>query len=382
MALLDQMFRPQTYQGQGGGLLDMLRLAQQAQAVKPGNFAPMPQDAAALPPTAQPTQGQMPMNILPQQNVQPPMQPQQRGVGDHLLAGLQGLGSGSGPFGALAGLVTGLATGEAPVYGRRGQSADIMEYEYARRQGFQGGFDQWMQRKRQGAGEYSLTPVYGTDEQGNTVLIQPGKSGEAIQTKLPAGVKISSGVEKVDLGTEWGIIDKRTGAMVGRQPKDIKGKESAEEEGKAQGQARAILPQTQTAVESAMRVIGELRNHPGLESGTGMSGKLTGWIPGQPAYDFQQMNKQAMGKSFMVAREGLKGAGQVTDFEGQKGEQAIANLETAQSKGQYLKALDELERMLKASYEDLQRKAGVSVIPRGPAAQSPKPNLKQKYGLE
>jgi hypothetical protein len=329
----------------------------------------MPQDAAALPPTAQPTQGQMPMNILPQQNVQPPMQPQQRGVGDHLLAGLQGLGSGSGPFGALAGLVTGLATGEAPVYGRRGQSADIMEYEYARRQGFQGGFDQWMQRKRQGAGEYSLTPVYGTDAQGNTVLIQPGKSGEAIQTKLPDGVKISSGVEKVDLGTEWGLYDKRTGNLVGRQPKDIKGKEAAEEVGKAQGQAQSILPQTKTAVESAVRVINDLRKHPGLEWGTGGT-SMVGVIPGTAAHDFQAMNEQAMGKSFMAARDALKGAGQVTDFEGKKGEQAIANLKTSQSKGAYLNALDELERMLNASYEDLQRKAGVQVIPRGPAAQT------------
>mgnify|MGYP000953541455 CR=1 FL=1 len=359
MALLDgYQFNPLTFRG-AGGLLDSLNVQQ----FKPGAF---PNDPAALPQNAQPAQGQMPMDITPQQQ-QMPMQ--QRGFGDHLLAGLQGLGSGSGPFGALAGLVTGLATGEAPpAYGRRG-SSDIMEYEYARKQGFQGGFDQWMQRKRQGAGEYSLTPVYGTDAQGNTVLIQPGKSGEAIQTKLPDGVKISSGVEKVDLGTEWGLYDKRTGNLVGRQPKDIKGKEAAEEVGKAQGQAQSILPQTKTAVESAVRVINDLRKHPGLEWGTGGT-SMVGVIPGTAAHDFQAMNEQAMGKSFMAARDALKGAGQVTDFEGKKGEQAIANLKTSQSKGAYLNALDELERMLNASYEDLQRKAGVQVIPRGPAAQT------------
>lgn len=248
---------------------------------------------------------------------------------------------------------------------------DIREYTFAKSQGFTGSFEQWIQRKRVGAGEYSLTPVYGTDDQGNTVLVQPGKSGEAIQTKLPAGVKISSGIEKLDLGTQWGIVDKRTGNIVGYQPKDIVGKEAAGERGKEQGKAQAILPQTKTAVESAVKVIDELRNHPGIDVGTGLSTKIDprSLIPGQAGYDFKALNEQAQGKAFMTARESLKGAGQVTDFEGKKGEQAIANLNTAQSKPQYLKALAELERMLNASYADLQRKAGQA--PAAPAAVGP-----------
>lgn len=113
----------------------------------------------------------------------------------------------------------------------------VREFEYARTNGFGGSFQDWIASKRAGAGEYSLTPVYGKDAQGNTVLIQPGKSGTAVQTKLPEGVTISSGVDKIDLGTQWGIIDKRTGQIVGYQPKDLKGAESAKAEGKAQGAA-------------------------------------------------------------------------------------------------------------------------------------------------
>ncbi len=67
----------------------------------------------------------------------------------------------------------------------------------------------------------------------------------------------------------------------------------------------------------------------------------------------------------MAAREGLKGAGQVTDFEGTKGEDAIAALDTAQSDSQYLTALDNLERMMRTSYEDLQRKASLDKVSTG-----------------
>jgi hypothetical protein len=86
------------------------------------------------------------------------------------------------------------------------------------------------------------------------------------------------------------------------------------------------------------------------------------------------------------ARDSLKGAGQVTDFEGAKGEQAIANLDAAQSKEQYLVALENVERMLKASYEDMQRKAGMAGggAP-APVQQAPQFDInaaKSKYGLE
>lgn len=420
MGLFDSFqFNPQTYGG--GGLLE--RLGMGAPLNMPGQgFQDPPTstvayggqqvpvfgqpDPAAIPPAAQPAQYQQ---QAPQQS------------GNPLLAGLQGFGEGGregGLIGALTGGIGGFSRGETrenqtiraltnagiskdmaatiaadpgllravmpQMMGTAGQTSDIKEYQFAKGQGFKGTLEEWMQRKRAGAGEYSLTPVYGTNEKGETILLQPGKSGAAIQTQLPPGVKISSGVEKLDLGTQWGVIDKRTGQIVGYQPKDVTGKASAEAQGKGQGEAKLLLPQTATAVDSALRVIGDLRAHPGIDVGTGLSSVVDprSWVPGQSGYDFNQANEQAKGKAFMVAREALKGAGQVTDFEGQKGEQAIANLKTSQSKGQYLKALDELERMLKLSYENLQKKAGVSsASPSAPVA-APGADLRKKYGLE
>jgi hypothetical protein len=42
-----------------------------------------------------------------------------------------------------------------------------------------------------GGGGLSLNPVYGKDAEGNTVLLQPGKNGVAVQSKLPEGVTLN-----------------------------------------------------------------------------------------------------------------------------------------------------------------------------------------------
>jgi GH24 family phage-related lysozyme (muramidase) len=236
--------------------------------------------------------------------------------------------------------------------------------------------------------EYGTDAKQYIDKDGNLRYTQLSKAGGRKDIELPEGAKWTSGVDKIDTGTEVQLRDKRTGAVVVTQPKNITGKESQEEIGKQAGGATVALPGAKTMVDNAFKTIGELRAHPGLEVGTGASNVFDprSWIPGTQSYDFQAKNKQATGQSFMAARDSLKGAGQVTDFEGAKGEQAIANLDAAQSKEQYLAALDTLEKMMRASYEDLQRKAGMAGGGAAPAAQ-PAPQFdinaaKQKYGLE
>lgn len=214
--------------------------------------------------------------------------------------------------------------------------------------------------------EYGTSPQYYRDKDGKLRIGQLSKAGGMKAVDLPEGGEaVLPGVDKVDTGTEFVFRDKRTNEVVGVQPKNITGKEAAEERGKSAGQAQVALPAAATMVDNAVKTIADLRKHPGLEVGTGASNVFNpeSWIPGTPSYDFQAKNKQAQGQSFMAARDALKGAGQVTDFEGAKGEQAIANLDAAQSKEQYLSALDNVERMLRASYDDLQRKAGMANQP-------------------
>lgn len=331
-------------------------------------------DQAALPTNAQPTAGAP---------AQPAPQPEAPGIGDRLVAGLSSFAQGGrngGLIGALTGAATGLAAGVSPenqtvkalvargldastaqtvardpsllrsvlpqLMGTAGQTNDIKEYEYAKRQGFQGTLDQWMAQKRAGAGEYSLTPVYGTNDKGETVLIQPGKSGTAIQTALPPGVKISSGVEKIDLGTQWGVLDKKSGQIIGYQPKDLRGAEREKGIGDAQGKAVASAPGDLQAGQNALDILQKIRTNPYLERGTGFS-SIANVIPGTGGYDFSNLVEQAKSGAFLQAIQQMRGLGSLSNAEGGAATAAITRMNTATSKEAFLDALADYEKVVK-----------------------------------
>ena len=434
MGLLDALFSPDSYNGgPSGGLLDLIRQQSQYQpspgfsgpqsspldnaqwpagpngapssAASPlavggyqmpriGNmaqFTPPPADPAVLPQNAQPTQGQMP-------DVQSKLSPALGGGGymDRLNNGgglISSLFGDSGQqqnnralFDAYKG--AGLTPQQAYLavlnphaatnFLGGGQTDDIKEYQFAKKEDPSLTFDKFMAKKKSVNGEYSLKPEYGTNDKGETVLIQTGKSGEAIQTKLPEGVKISSGVDKIDLGTSWGIVDKRTGNLIGQQPKDIKGKESAEEVGKAQGLAQVALPNALAQADLSLGVIDKALKHPGLDRSTGIYGKITSF-PGSDAYNFDRVVEQVKGKAFLQAFESLKGAGAITDVEGKKATDAIARLDQAQSKEAFVESLNELKGIIEAGKERARARAGGAAAP---AAAAPTTDLKKKYGLD
>jgi hypothetical protein len=262
--------------------------------------------------------------------------------------------------------------------GTGGQTDDIKEYQFAKRENPALTFEKFMQQKKAVSGEYSLTPQFGTDDKGNTVMIQTGKSGTAIQTVLPPGVKLSSGVDKIDLGTTWGIIDKKTGQMVGQQAKDIVGKESAEERGKALGLAEVALPTTIANAEQTLQIIKSIKDDPYRARGTGASSVFNA-IPATGGYDFAQKLEQLKGKAFLEAFQSLKGGGAITEIEGKKAENAIARLSPGQSEGAFLEAINELETVVKAGIDRAKARAGKGGA-TAPATGGT--DLKKKYGLD
>jgi hypothetical protein len=405
VGLLDSLFNQSG--GQGGGLLDFLRnnaMNQQMAGGLPSDQAqygappmqamaqapiPQPQGPAALPPNAQPTQGQM------------PQQPQQQQGFGGFLQGLnenfQNMGNGGSLIGALTGqqpnnqtaqfLVSkgidpamaktivsdpGLLRTVLPsLLGTGGQTDDIKEYQFAKREDPSLTFNKFMQQKKAVSGEYSLTPQYGTNDKGETVLIQTGKSGEAIQTKLPAGVKISSGVEKMDLGTEWGLIDKRTGQLIGKQAKDIKGKESAEEVGKAQGIATAALPAVEMTAKTTIDQIDKFMESKGFNEVFGAIDQFRpNFTMSGDGRDALARFKQLSGRAFLEGRSMLKGGGAITDFESNKAESAIARLDRSQNEADAKAALEDFKSAVREGAAKLKATAGGGA----PAASPPQPS--------
>lgn len=234
---------------------------------------------------------------------------------------------------------------------------DIKEFEFAKQQGFTGSFPDWMARKRGTTGEYGLQPIWGTDDQGNPVIVQLGKAGEAIQAKLPPGVRIGKDALKIDTGTGTLLLDPVTRQSIGLVPKQIAEKEAQEEIGKARGKASADLQRVIDAAQTTLKLIESIEKDPYRQWGTGISA-ATNYIPGTPMWDFRQRVEQLRGHTFLEAYNILRGGGQITEREGEKAEQAIARLSTFQTEKGFLQALRDLKEVLEIGVARAYKSAG------------------------
>lgn len=360
-------------------------------------------DPATIPQNAQPTQGQM------------PMQAPQQSSGGSALTGLQSFLNGGGLISSIRGAMDGrrvdqrgvaeqqqnqtaqflVSKGIDPamaktivsdpaalrailpsIMGTGGQTEKIKEFERAQRDP---AFAKYMESQRAGSGEVSLNPVWGEDDKGKPVLGQLNKRGEFVQTKLPPGVTPSKGVDRVDLGTEWGVVSKVNGQLVGKYSKNIEGKESAEERGKAQGLAQVALPNAIANAQQTLDIIKSIKEDPYRERGTGASSILNK-IPATGGYDFAQKLEQLKGKAFLEAFQSLKGGGAITEIEGKKAENAIARLSAGQSEGAFLEALNELETIVTAGMGRARARAGQGGTTPAPMGGASVDDLLKKYG--
>lgn len=210
--------------------------------------------------------------------------------------------------------------------------------------------------------EFGLNLVYGQDTQGNTVGFQPSKTGGLKRVELPPGIKLTPGTSAIDLGTSIGIRENRSGDIIRQVPKDLAGAEREKVKGKSQGDAQVNLGSSLQKADYSISLIDEMLAHPGLDTAVGLSSTLDprNYISGTDATDFNVRRKQLEGRAFLEAFDSLKGAGQITEIEGQKATEAIARLSTAQSEGSYKLALRELREILEVGKERARHRATVS----------------------
>lgn len=229
--------------------------------------------------------------------------------------------------------------------------------------------------------EYGLNPVYGKDENGNDVLGVLGKDGTFKKVDT-GGVKLSSGVEKIDLGTHYQLRDKRSGQIVGTEAKDLRGAEREKAVGDKQGNELAAAPGDIQAGQNAIDILDKIEKHPYIDRGTGFS-SLANIIPGTGGYDFSNMVEQAKSGAFLTAIQQMRGLGSLSNSEGGTATAAVNRMNTATSKEAFLDAASDYRKVIDQGMKRSRaRLANPSATNPLASPADPQASLKSKYGLD
>jgi hypothetical protein len=214
--------------------------------------------------------------------------------------------------------------------------------------------------------EFYGNPINLQDEQGNPYLGQLSNRGN-IKRIDTGGLKITPGVQKVDLGDSWGFADK-AGNIISTQPKNLANAERQKEVGAQQGKNEAAASADAQSAQNALDLVDELRTDPNRERGTGKS-SIFNSMPATAGYDFQTKVDQAKSGAFLTAIQQMRGMGALSNAEGSTATQAVTRMNTATTEQGFLDALDAYEKIVRQGLERAQRR----LPQQQPSIQPPSP---------
>ena len=134
--------------------------------------------------------------------------------------------------------------------------------------------------------------------------------------------------------------------------------------GTSQQQGEIDLGTAVTNAQEQLRLIQEMRTHPGREGNPFFHNKLANDLPdtaipgNTAAYGANSLLNQLRGQNFMQAYQTLKGGGQITEIEGKKATEALARIQRPQSKAEFDRGLSDLEGMIRNGLDIAARRAG------------------------
>ena len=140
--------------------------------------------------------------------------------------------------------------------------------------------------------------------------------------------------------------DKKSGQNIGIVPKDLRGAEREKVVGEAQGKAVASAPSDIDAGNNALELLNKIRQHPGIDIGTGATSVVANKVPGTAGFDFQNMVDQAKSGAFLTAIQQMRGLGALSNTEGSAATAAITRMNTATSKKAFLDAAADYETII------------------------------------
>lgn len=192
----------------------------------------------------------------------------------------------------------------------------------------------WLSAPGGGAeGIAGLQPVWLQDENGQPVLGQMTKDGKVIRSAIDKGL-----------------------TPVGPYQKSFETNRGAKE-GEAVGGAAGSLPVARQMAGNIAKQVNDLKSDTYLPN---MLGPVNSRLPNLSGDSARVQGKieQLRGDAFLSARQALKGGGAITDYEGQKAEQALARMNQAQSVEDFNAALDEFNLHVQTGLAMLEQQAG------------------------
>lgn len=187
------------------------------------------------------------------------------------------------------------------------------------------------------------------DEDGNVSAYQVSDKGNAKKVELRGedgnALRPAPSMQKIDAGTEWIITDK-TGAELYRVPKNIQEQAVEQKSGTDIGAARGALDAKNAMVDQMLGTVEEaLNDEENRVAYHGYSGYAP-WNMVRPSVrDFRGIDQQITGQNFLAGFQNVKGAGPVSDREGQAATAAqseYSNVFSAEAKERALRKMQYL----------------------------------------
>lgn len=253
---------------------------------------------------------------------------------------------------------------------------DMREFQMAQAQGFQGTFQEWLDRNQRPPQNKAVTLVapgdpsratFNLPDDGNTYEVEydrdtmqvldyslPGGRGTSVTVNnAPEGMQLPDPPKDMIWATDqngqvvYDEVDVGGGRTV-RRPVAVPLRGTG-----ADQTNRDVEAQQVNAIENAglmLNTIEGILSDPALDNATGVL-SLSQMVPGTPMYRFGTRVQQLQGQVFLRAYESLKGSGQITEVEGRKAEQALSRIQSGLSPRDFREAAEELREVVEAAYE-------------------------------
>lgn len=215
-------------------------------------------------------------------------------------------------------------------------SDDIREFQFAKRDGYAGGFADWMKQKREMNGQTAQQVTWGTDANGNYVAMQASRDGKLVQSQLPQG-----------------ITPVPAEVLAFRRA-------DAKERGEATGKSKAALPGIEANAQLMFDMLDRVRDDKNMNT---MTHPIWGRLPNVTPESVASQSRidQVQGKAFLQAFDGLRGGGAITEAEGAKATQAISRMQAMPvGSEEYKKAIEDVRREIQTLVDVARKKAGAA----------------------